>query len=264
MKFTCMLVSVLIFISLPVCADVFVKGVLHIDGGYRYGRTVQEVNADNLWWFAKNKVTYISKGLTLKVMDTDLRVTLDKEKNHVIVSNLKEKSYVIVPLDKEPMSIADPAYPKRIEKLQHNGTVKKEAGKKFFLGKSCDSYDLYLWLMEVDLKVREKKRTVLATTDVPFDYLLNDKLTLWIHSLLNIHPDYTAQLKKIKGFVLKTEEMIVARGSKEKWDFKVLDISEKKAPANIYGIPANFKRKDKLAVYELDALKNLLYPYPIF
>lgn len=264
MKLICTLFIVLLFISLPVCADVCVKGVLHVDGSYRYGRTVQEVNADNLWWFAKNKVTFISKGWNLEFMNTDLRITLDKKKNYIIVANLKEKSYVIVPLDKNPMSFADPSYPKRIKNLQNNGTVKKAAGKKSFLDKSCDAYDLHLWQMEVDLKGREKKRIVLAATDVPFDYRLSDELFLWIRSFINMHPDYASQLKKIKGFVMKAEELIVARGGKNKWDFKVLEISNKKAPDNIYGIPGNFKRKDNLSLRDLSALKCILYPYPIY
>ena len=68
-------------------ADVYVRGILHFKGGYRYGINVPKADVVHEWWFGKDKVTYISTGWNFKVdniaFNTDMSFTLDKTKQSI-------------------------------------------------------------------------------------------------------------------------------------------------------------------------------------
>ncbi|MCK4337398.1 MAG: hypothetical protein KAX11_05605 [Candidatus Aminicenantes bacterium] len=257
-------ICVFVFISIGIQADVYIKGILHVEGGYRYGHNVPEINAVQEWWFGKDKVTFISTGWNLWLMNTDWRLTLDREKKRILVINLNNVTFVEVSLHKDPLSYVDPSYIEVHPDFRLNGTVEKQGEKKNFLEKTCDVYKENEWLMEVDLRFYERVRTILVTPDVPFDWRLFDELFHWIRSFFNPQPSYVAELRKINGFIVKSDEVFMPRGGRLKWDFKILEISHKKAPENIYGIPINYKRQEKFSQRELTSLRTVVYPWPIY
>ena len=63
MKTIITFLCVFILVSTAIQADVYVKGILHIDGGYRYGYNVPDIDVVNEWWFGKDKVTFRSNGI---------------------------------------------------------------------------------------------------------------------------------------------------------------------------------------------------------
>lgn len=245
-------------------AEVYVKGILHIDGGYRYGHNVPNIDAVNEWWFAKDKVTFITTGWHLEAMDTNWRFTFDKEKKRILVINLDKKTFIDVSLEKTPISYIDPSVEKVLADFRFYGTVKKQEEKKNFLEKTCEVYQVNEWLMEVDLRFYERARTLYVTRDVPFNWQLFNELFQWIRSFFNPHPTYVSQLQKIEGFIVKSEEAFLPRGGRLEWDFKVLEISQKKAPGNIYGIPANYKALEKFSLRDMRTMIRVVYPWPIF
>ena len=125
MKIIIIFFCVFILITMVVQADVYVKGILHIDGGYRLGHIVPEINAVNEWWFDRDKVTFISTGWQLEIMNTDWRFTLDKEKKRILVINLTNATFVDVSLQKNQVSYLDPSYIEVLSDLRFNGTVEK-------------------------------------------------------------------------------------------------------------------------------------------
>lgn len=255
-----------IFISLWVCiqADVYVKGVLHIDGGYRYGHIVPDIDAVNEWWFGKDRVTFITTGWQLEFMGTDWRFTLDKEKKQLLVINLKNKTVVNISLEKPPLSYVDPSYVRVLDDFRFNGTVEKQGVKKKFLKKTCDVYRVLEWLMEVDLRFYERERTILVNPDVPFDWRLFNELFQWLRSFFNPDPAYVDRLQTIKGFIMKSHETYMPRGGRLTWDFKVMEISHKKAPENVYGIPKDYKQQEKFSLRDLRTMITIVYTWPIY
>lgn len=255
-----------IFVSLWACiqADVYVKGVLHVDGGYRYGHMVPEINAINEWWFGKDKVTFITTGWQLEFMGTDWRFTLDKEKKRILVINLKKKTFVEVSLEKAPLSNVDPSTVKVLADFSFNGTVEKQGEKKNFLKNTCDVYQAREWLMEVDLRFYERVRTIFVNPDVPFNWQLFNELFQWIRFFFNPDPAYISQLRKINGFIMKADEIFMPRGGRLAWDFQVLEMNHNKAPENIYGIPKNYKPQEKLSLRDLRSMITIVYPWPIY
>lgn len=254
----------LFFITFLAFADVYVKGVLHVDGGYRYGHIVPEINAVNQWWFGKDKVTFITTGWQLEFMGTDWRFTLDKEKKRILVINLKNKTFVEISIQKNPLSYVEPSLVKILADFKFDGTVKKSGENKNFLKKTCEVFQVNEWLMEVDLRFYERERTILVTPDVPFNWKLFDELFHWIRSFFNPSPAYVSELKKINGFIMKSDEIFMPRGGRLGWNFQVLEISRNKAPENIYGIPKNYKPQEKFSRSDLGSMRTILYPWPIY
>lgn len=245
-------------------ADVYVKGILHVDGGYRLGHMVPEINAVNEWWFDRDKVTFISTGWQLEIMNTDWRFTLDKEKKRILVINLTNSTFMDVSLQKNQVSYLDPSYIEVLSDFRFNGTVEKLNEKETYLEKTCDRYRVNEWMMEVDLRFYERERTILVTPDVPFNWKSFDELFHWIRSFFNPQPVYLSELKKIDGFIMKSDEAFMPRGGRLRWDFKVLEISHKEAPANIYDIPINFKKQEEFSRRDLLCLRTIVYPWPIY
>jgi hypothetical protein len=245
-------------------ADVYVRGILHVKGGYRYGRVVEDINAVQEWWFSKNRVTFQSTGWNTWAMANEWRLTLDKKKKRILAINLKTNTYTEVLLDKNPLSYLDPGMEKILSNYKFNGTVEKKNKKSKYFQKSCDVYQVHEWMMEQDLRFYERIRTIWVTPDVPFDWKLFDELFDWIRSFYNPKTDYVSALKTINGFILKSDEAFTPRGGELKWDFKVVEISTKRSLTNMHDIPTDCKRLGKLTRRDLTDLRVMVYPWPIY
>jgi hypothetical protein len=245
-------------------ADVYVKGIMHIAGGYRLGHIVPDIDAVNEWWFAEDKVTFITSGWFLEFMGTDWRFTLDKEKKRILVVNLNKKTYTEVSLEKDPLFYVEPPVVKILSAYHRDGTVIKKEEKKNFFDKTCDVYQVSEWLMEVDLRTDERERIIYVTTDVPFNWRLFNELFQWIRSYHSPYPTYVSQLQTIDGFIVKFDETFLPRGGRQEWDFKVLEISRKEAPGNIYDIPGDYKALEKFSTRDIFDLDSVVYPNPIY
>jgi hypothetical protein len=265
MKFAISLIFICLLVPLDIRADVYVKGKLKINAGYRCGRYVPEAEIINEWWFGRNKVTFITTGWDLEWMSTDWRFTLDREEERIIVTNLTNKSVIEVPFSMNPQSLLDRSYADRLQMVRIDGTVKKLNEKRTILGKECDVYEFHEWITAFD-RFYDRDRTTLATEDVPFDWKLMDDLFMWIRSFFNLQKSYISELGKFKGFILEESAIFYQLGGQQiRWSFKVSEISQKKAPTNIYGAPDGaFNKKDKFAYVDLVYMRRIVYPRPIF
>ena len=221
MKTIIIFFCVFILITMVVQADVYVKGILHVEGGYRSGHIVPEINAVNEWWFDRDKVTFISTGWQLEIMNTDWRFTLDKEKKRILVINLTNATFVDVSLQKNQVSYLDPSYIEVLSDLRFNGTVEKLKEKETYLEKTCDTYRVNEWMMEVDLRFYERERTILVTPDVPFNWQLFDELFHWIRSFFNpislLLPSTTTSIKDVTKHISKISTSKWITSTSTKW-----------------------------------------------
>lgn len=264
MKTIITFLCVFILVSTAIQADVYVKGIMHFEGGYRYGHNVPDIDVVNEWWFDENKVTFMSTGWQLEFANTDWRFTLDKERERIIVVNLSEKSFVEVPLQMSLLSHVDQSTAEWLNEFQIDGKVEETGEKVTIHQKECDVYEVSEWMIRKDDRFYDRKRAVMATSDVSFDWQIVNELYQWISSFFNPQQYYLSELKKLKGFVLEAKEDLFEGGSHVIWSFKVMEISQKKAPENIYDIRKDFNKKEKFMPGDLFYMRGIVYPYPLY
>ena len=101
----------------------------------------------------------------------------------------------------------------------------------------------------------------MVTSDVPFQWQLANELYQWIRSFFNTEKLYLSKLKKMRGFIYASKETLFLHGYRVKMSFQVVNITQKKAPENIYGIPEGFKKKQ---MFSRKDLMDLLYTIYVF
>jgi hypothetical protein len=250
-------------VSMAVQADVYVKGNLHIGGSYRFGHNVPDTDVVNEWWFGKNKVTFISQGWRMEYLNNDWRFTLDREKQRILVVNLREKWFAEVLL---PMNLSSYVYQGLSEYLktyQIDGKIEKTGQKETINQKLCDVYKAYEWITLAGDHFYGRERLIRATTDISFDWQMVNELYLWIASFFNPQQTYLSELKKLKGFVQSEDDIFYHIGIPIEISFKVDEICNKKPPEDIYAIPKGFKKKDRFSTGDLFEMRGIVYIYPL-
>jgi hypothetical protein len=263
MKKIIIILAAIILLTFQLHADVYVRGIFHVAGGYRWGQNVPENNAIYEWWFSKDKVTLIVTGWRLHFLNTDRRLTFDTQKNRIIAVDLMKKTYVEIPLSMNTLFQIDSSITKYLKQFQMSGTVKKEGKTQTILLKKCEEYKVHEWIIQGDVRYYERERKVMATTDVSFDWELINKLYEWIRSLFNPRESYDNELKKIRGFVLKEEGTIYESAGDVSYNFNIEEITHLESPSGIYEIPNGLTRKNKFDVNDLLDIRDLLYPWPL-
>ncbi|MCP4147178.1 MAG: hypothetical protein GY757_05455 [bacterium] len=222
-------------------ADVYIKQHYHSDGFYNYGQMTPEENRDTGFWIGNKKMTYITGSGKL--------VFLQKQKILYVVND-DSKSYVEVAL---PVDI-----PKSFEKRvlsyystdQSGGSVKNNGEKKSVGKWQCNGYDINFWVEDQGSRFEDQVEKRWFTTDVPFDVKMYQTFSALrydlYHSILHWDKDYVTLLKKIEGFPVLSEIKIYVKGKPRNAKKETLEMKEKTPPADIYSIPAGYKRAEKL------------------
>ncbi len=246
-------------------ADIYVKGILHIGGGYRYGHNLPDSEVVNEWWFGPHKASFSSSGWRFDYSGYgDWRLILDQEKRRILVVNITGRSFIEIPL---PMVIAahvDPPLPERLKDFEIDGKVSEAGKEEIVLDRKCTVYDVSEWMIRRDDRFYDRRRRVISAQDVPFDWTLADKIYEWVASFFNPRPAYLSELEKIQGFILASEEEVFEGGSRVGFSFKVTEISEKTPPADVYGPPGNFLKKERLGFLELFTIRGTVYGNPLY
>ena len=257
--FLCAIILFTFFVQ----ADGYVKGIFHVDGGYRWGQNVPENNALYEWWFTNDKVTLIVTGWRLQFLNTDRRLTFDIKKNRVIAVDLIKKTFVEIPLTMNPLSQIDPELAKALKRFKMFGKVKKTGTQKTIQHKKCEEYLVQEWILKGDIRYFQRDRKVMATTDVSFDWQLLAKLYEWIRSFFNPRGSYVNELKKINGFVFAENGTIYESAGEVTYNFKVKEISQLQPPPGIYDAPIGFRKENHFSRTDLLDIRDLLYPWPL-
>jgi len=252
MKPKIILIFLLVLFCFSIYGAVYVKGNLHFESFYDSGVLQPEEDAVYEWWFEKNKVSFLAPRW---------RFTLDKEKNVLIAVNFSEKFFVKISLPMNLSSHVDQQLLENLKQYQINGNVKITGQKKVFLKKNCDEYSVSEWIMFQDQRFYDRERTLLVTDDIPLDWKLLNELYAWIRSFFKPMESYQKELKKVNGFILASDVVRFQEGDQVKYNFKVLEIKQKKAPEFIFDIPKNFKKKDKFTRPELIDIRTTYYFY---
>ena len=138
MKKRSILISILLFLCNLAFTAVYVKGIHHFDSYYSYGVVHPESDRVDEWWFDKDKVSFIT---------SDWHLILDKEKQHIITINRREKTYTLIPL---PVTVSSHLAASMIEVMKNyhlDGIIKKKENREKAHERVCDQFEVSEWLI---------------------------------------------------------------------------------------------------------------------
>lgn len=262
MKTIIIFLCVFILITMVVQADVYVKGTQNVETRYHHGSLYPEYDMVHEWWFGKNKLTFIRhefRNFEGFLIVPAMRITLDKERKHITVINLSEKTFVKIHLQMDLSSHIDQSLVERLNNYQINGIIKKTGKKKTIHQKVCEVYTVSEWIIFQKERFYDRERTIMVTSDVPFNWQIVNELYQWIRSFFNPQKSYLLELKNLKGFLMAANNIRFSSGKQLKSSFRILKICQKEAPKNIYDIPKDFKKKEKLTMDDLIGMRGMLY-----
>ena len=262
MKTIIIFFCVFILITMVVQADVYVKGTQKVETRYHHGSLYPEYDVVHEWWFGKNKLTFIRRefrNFESFLIVPAMQITLDKERKQITVINLSEKTFVKIHLQMDLSSHIDQSLVERLNNFQINGIIKKTGKKKTIHQKVCEVYTVSEWIIFQKERFYDRERTIMVTFDVPFNWQIVNELYQWIRSFFNPQKSYLLELKNLKGFLMAANDIRFSSGKQLKSFFRILEICQKESPKNIYDIPKDFKRKEKLTMDDLIGMRGMLY-----
>ncbi len=246
--------------------EVYVRGVLRVPGSYRWAHNVPDVEVTREWWFAKDKMTFISQGWSFEYNPRwDWRITLDKEKNRLIAVNLSERWYVEISLDADPLTMLSSERADYFKVFQMGGRIENTGEEEIVLDRDCAVFRVEEWI-DADKADRfyQIERTMKLTKEISFSWRIFEESRRWLTAFFNPDEDLVKRWSGLEGFILAEDVLLFEVAGKLSWSFRVEEISEKHPPAGIFDIPENFHRRKNITPGELRDMFGMLYPEPIY
>jgi len=261
-----LLIALCLFIlALVLPADWHVRGTLCVPGGYRYGHNVPDTEIAYEWWFGEKRMSFTSMGWRFDFGGyMDARFVVDMEKQRLLALNLSNRTFVEIPLPMQLSVHIDSPTASWLDQFAIDGQVVKTGKTAAVLGRKCEEYDVHEWMVRKDDRFFDRRRVVLASPDVPFDWRLAEYLYLWFASFIHTQPPYIPEMKKITGFILSSRESVFEGGSEVKFSSAVTEIARESAPAEAYQAPPHYTRREKLSIDDLFNMRAIAYLYSLY
>lgn len=262
MKRTFNLIVLILLVSTTLRADVYMKTIYHFEDRYHHGSYQAGYDLVYEWWIGDEKITLIRqeyRNYEDALLASAMRITLDKKQQRMIIVNNSDSSYFEFKLPMNLPSILDSALLEAIKNYQINGTVQETGEKKTIDQKLCHVYHAIEAIFYGNEQFYDRERKLMVTQDVPFNWQLVDELFQWMRSFYNPTSAYLTDLNKVEGFIYAAEDIRYSRGSKLNSSWKTLEIIQKDPPKNIYEIPHDFTRLEKLNRDYIIELRGIIY-----
>jgi len=236
----------ILFFSLFLSADVYVKVVERTEAYEMSGKRAPEKVEIKEQWLAKDKFAIFSK-------DLNIIVDYQKEKLYFIVH--KSKKYYEFPTSidmKKLQELIPPKAAEIISSIKISDVKVNLSGQKIKVANwNCQEIELEMVIMIPALNIMPKfKMKLWATKDVPFDYKkyaggMGEFYGKFVMELLNVDENSRKELEKmdkIEGFQIAAEVTVNMFGSEIKVESQVLEVVEKPAPPGIYSVPKGYTK----------------------
>ncbi len=238
MKKLILILVMLVFFFASINGDVYIKTKTHADAMEVMGKKTPAKDEITEQWIGDNIFASISQKQTV-IID------LSKKKLYMIIHESKSYVETTLPLDIKKLLPEQVSQMMGMMKLTIKVTPTSET--KMINKWKCTAYN-----MEMSMMMMKMNSKIWATKDVPFDWeKYQNKFGVETFksamASMKIGNDSINELKKIKGFQVKTDMTISIMGANGKVTSDVIEITKKSAPANIYTIPAGYKKTDKLS-----------------
>jgi len=252
MKKIILIFVIVLFVSLFLCADVYVKTMEQVESFNLIGKANPETIQIKEQWIGKNKFAQISK---------EFRLVVDNDEGKILFIIHKPKVYYELPTDLNREYLKK-FLPEKILKIisgvklsEVKVTITNQ--RKKIANWDCYGVDFEMVVMipEINIMPRLQMR-IWMTEDLSFDLkgqsdAMSKLFGKVFTELLDIEENALKEFEKtenIKGFQVGADLDITIFGSKIRVESQVLEVSEKPAPAGVYSVPKGYTKKNiKLA-----------------
>ncbi|MCJ7580262.1 MAG: hypothetical protein MUP98_06980 [Candidatus Aminicenantes bacterium] len=217
-------------------ADTYIKQVIQNKAFVLEGQEHEAREEIIETWIDKNRLARRGQGRSLIVhLDKKIIYFVD----HV------QKTYVemAIPIDVHQY------FPEALEQLMGQVTISVSATEELqkFEKRECRVYEVGIGSLMISMKMR-----VWATLDVPFDRKTYQEETFPEIAKVTylLTDDAVAELMKIEGFHYRTEMTLHFMGAEMESIQEVVEMTRKSAPDNIYALPRDYTKKDRLSLQD--------------
>jgi len=217
-------------------ADTYIKKIIQNKAFILEGQEHEDREEIIETWIGKKK-------LAVHGQERSLIVLLDRKIIYYIDHVQKTYVEMTVPVDIHQY------IPESLGQLMEQVTVSVTPTEEFqeFEKRECRVYEVDIESLMISMKMK-----VWATLDVPFDrktYLeeMYPELAKVTHLLTD---KAVTELLKIEGFHYRTEITLSFMGAEMKSTQDVVEMSRKSVPDNIYALPSDYTKKDRLSLQD--------------
>jgi hypothetical protein len=231
-------------------ADVHVAGMIRVEPEPEWGRQATNLTLPREWWFGRNVMAFATQ---------DWRYVFDKARGRILVLNLKDRYVVEASMLADLADVVDPGYLDALGRYRVHGTVAKSPQKMTVLGAECVGTVVSEWLVNNNEHLFDRDRTIFTCSDVPFDWRMHRDLMMWMISFFNPQMAYFGGLRSIDGFPLAETDVSTRNTQRVSYGLVITEMYEASPPADIYGIPEGFSRREKLSQRDIMAMRQIQY-----
>jgi hypothetical protein len=237
-------------IVLNVHGDTYVKIKYQCDGYYNYGNLVPAKNTLSEYWFGNKRMVLLT---------SRTKLILDVTKKKLWVVNIPNKLYVEIPLPLDLEKIIDGNVLKLFERDEAGGCVKATGETKKISHWECTGYKREFWVADQGSQYENRIETIWVTFDVTFDielYHLLDSILVNLYGYV-AHWDkqLVTDLKNFRGFPVAIYSRLYIKKTMRKAHQEIIEIVEKNPTPEVYSIPTDYKKKEKL-------IRHFFNPFP--
>lgn len=232
----------LLFFTTCVQADIYIQQESHTDSYYYGGITHPEVDEMEEVWIGDNVYAYITERRN---------VIVDLNRNMLMFINHRDSTYVKSPLPFNWPNLVSDELAGRLQMFQTTGTLEESEEVKKIGKWECQRYDITSWIPYEGNKYDEKETVIWVTLDVPFDLDMYGEIIINLRQLMNYNVEFVNELATVKGFLIAAETMTYVKGFGYQSTDRVIDISEKMPPADVYAVPKGYTEKEELTLEDL-------------
>ncbi len=193
-------------------------------------------------WIGDDKMAYI---------EDNQYIVVDLEKNKLIFANRRDSTYAETTLPLEWPNLLDEQTAARVQMFPRHGTINETGEIKTFNSKKCKCYEFATWIPYQGVKYNERDSKIWITEDAPFDASAYDRILEHLLKLQNYNEEFVAEALKIKGFPIYQESAVYMKGFSVNSYEKVVEISVKEPPRDVYSAPTGFRKKDRLSMQDI-------------
>lgn len=254
--------GLVLLLSTEIQADVYVKAIYRFESRYHHGSMQPDYELAYEWWVGKDKVSLFRqeyRNYEDYILEPAIRLTYDKGQRQIIVVNYSDSICAVVPMNGSIKDYSDSTLVDALQNYRVNGTIRQTSETTIIDQKICDIFDVTEEIFYSERKFYDRQRTLKITADVPFDWRLIEELSQWIRTLFNPQPSYLTELQKMSGIIYSAEDIRFSRGEQVKSTFRIVEINQKDAPANIYDPPDKLKKVERPDQNLVNPLWRIIY-----
>jgi beta-lactamase regulating signal transducer with metallopeptidase domain len=183
------------------------------------------------------------------LVEENRRIILDRAANTLTYVNTRDRSYVVMSMPVDTPAVFSDKLAQKRRKLSWGARVKPTGRTRELQGYRCDEYQFAQWENRNGSRHQLMKARVWATREVEADYTLAEQLLQNLRALSGRDEEGQEELRKIRGKQLRLEAQKQGRFPfKERLVTDVHRITRKKPPRDVYEIPEDYTRKDRLTL----------------